>query len=56
MAHNDQADISVILSIGGAVISVTSLQPIVTFLASLVAIVSGVMAIRYYWKATKKFK
>jgi hypothetical protein len=54
--HSDQADASVIVSILGAVISVTSVQPIVTLIASLVAIVSGLFAIRYYYKQTKNLK
>jgi hypothetical protein len=56
MPHSNQADTLTIVSGLGAVVSITSIQPIVTLLASLVAIVSGVFAIRYYWKATKKFK
>jgi len=56
MPHSNQADTLTIVSGLGAVVSITSIQPIVTLLASLVAIISGVFAIRYYWKATKKFK
>ena len=55
-SHSDQADASVIVSIMGAVISVTNVQPIVTLIASLVAIVSGLFAIRYYYKAIKNLK
>ena len=54
--HSNQADFGMILSITSAAISLTNVQPIVTFVASLVAIVSGVFAIRYYHKAAKKFK
>jgi hypothetical protein len=54
--HSDRADLSTITSILGAVISVTSIQPIVTLMASLVAIVSGLFAIRYYYNAIKKLK
>jgi hypothetical protein len=54
--HSNQADFGMILSITSAAISIASIQPIVTFVASLVAIVSGVFAIRYYYKAAKKFK
>jgi len=54
--HSDQADASVIVSIMGAVISVTNVQPIVTLIASLVAIISGLFAIRYYYKASKNLK
>lgn len=56
MATNNQADQSTIVSLVSAALSVTSIQPLFTLLASLVAIVSGVMAIRYYWKMTKKLK
>jgi len=54
--NNGQADFGMVLSITSAAISITSIQPIVTLFGSLVAIASGVFAIRYYWKATKKFK
>jgi len=54
--HSDRADLSTIMSIMGAAISITNIQPIVTLLASLVAIVSGVFAIRYYYKAIKNIK
>lgn len=39
-----------------AVIGVQSVQPYFTLGASLIAIVSGIFAIRYYWYATKKIK
>ena len=54
--HSNQADFGVVLSITSAAISITNVQPIVTFVGSLVAIASGLFAIRYYWKATKRFK
>ena len=54
--HSNQADFGMVLSITSAAISLTNVQPIVTFVASLVAIISGVFAIRYYHKAVKKFK
>ena len=57
MAHNSgQADFGMILSITIAAISIASIQPIVTLFGSLVAIASGLFAIRYYYKAAKKFK
>jgi hypothetical protein len=56
MANNNQADQSTIVSLVSATLSITSIQPLFTLLASLVAIVSGVMAIRYYYKMTKKLK
>ena len=54
--HSNQADFGVVISITSAAISITNVQPIVTFVGSLVAIASGLFAIRYYWKATKRFK
>ena len=33
----------------------TELQPLVSFTAGLVAIISGIMAIRYYWVKTKNY-
>lgn len=53
---SNQADFGMILSITSATISITSIQPIVTLFASLVAIISGLFAIRYYYNATKKVK
>jgi hypothetical protein len=35
-------------------LSIANFQPLVTLIASLVAIVSGAFAIRYYYSATKK--
>ena len=54
--HSDQAEVSTIVSVMGAVISITNVQPIVTLIASLVAIISGLFAIRYYYKAIKNLK
>ena len=54
--NSGQADFGMILSITSAAISITNVQPIVTFIASLVAIVSGILAIRFYWKAAKSYK
>jgi hypothetical protein len=54
--HSNQADFGMVLSITSAAISIASIQPLVTFFGSLVAIASGLFAIRYYWKAAKKFK
>jgi hypothetical protein len=50
---NNNADLATILSVSGAMISIADVQPVVTMIASLVAIVSGLFAIRYYMKATK---
>jgi hypothetical protein len=54
--HSDQADFNVLVSTIGAIVSVTTIQPIITMIAGLVAIISGIMAIRYYYNATKKIK
>lgn len=55
MTHNSsQADFGAGLSVLSAIVSIATIQPIVTLLAGLVAIVSGIMAIRYYYNATKK--
>ncbi len=56
MENNHQADQSTIVSVVSATLSITSIQPLFTLIASLVAIVSGGMAIRYYYKMTKKLK
>lgn len=53
---NNNADLATVVSLTGAALSIANIQPIVTLLASLVAIVSGVFAIRYYIKATNKIK
>ena len=39
-----------------AVITVQSVQPFFTLIGSLIAMVSGFFAIRYYYYATKKIK
>ena len=54
--QSNHADLGMVLSITSAAISIASIQPIVTFFGSLVAIASGLFAIRYYYKAAKKFK
>jgi hypothetical protein len=56
MASNHQADQSTIVSVVSAILSLSDIQPLFTLIASLVAIVSGIMAIRYYYKMTKKLK
>lgn len=53
--HSNQADTLTIVSGASAVISIASIQPLFTLLASLVAIISGIFAIRYYIKAAKRF-
>ena len=54
--HSSQADIGTGISVLSAIISISTIQPIVTLVAGLIAIVSGIMAIRYYYNATKKVK
>ena len=53
---NNNADVATIVSVTGAMVSMADVQPIVTMIASLVAIISGIFAIRYYLHATKKLK
>ena len=53
---NNNADLATIVSVSGAILSIANIQPIVTLIASLVAIVSGIFAIRYYIQATNKIK
>jgi hypothetical protein len=53
---NNNADLATVVSVTGAMLSIANIQPIVTLLASLVAIISGIFAIRYYIKATNKIK
>lgn len=53
---NHNADLATVVSVTGAALSIANIQPIVTLIASLVAIISGVFAIRYYIKATNKIK
>jgi hypothetical protein len=55
MAHH-QADVSASISVLSAVVTISSVQPIVSLCAGLVAIVSGVFAIRYYYWKTKNIK
>ena len=50
---NTQGDVSATVSILGAVVTISSIQPIISLFAGLVAIVSGIFAIRYYYWKTK---
>jgi hypothetical protein len=53
------ATLSSLISIGSAsfcVIAAQDIQPYFTLLGSVVAITSGIFAIRYYFFATKKIK
>ena len=53
MTHNTHGDISATVSILSAVVTISSIQPFVSLCAGLVAIVSGIFAIRYYYWKTK---
>jgi len=53
---SSQALANTAVSMTAATITITQVQPFVTLLAGLVAIFSGVMAIRYYYNATKRVK
>jgi hypothetical protein len=53
---NNNADVATVVSVTGAMLSIADIQPIVTMLASLVAIISGIFAIRYYIKATNRIR
>jgi hypothetical protein len=56
MTNHNLADSATIISISSALLSIANFQPLVTLIASLVAIVSGGFAIRYYYNATKNLK
>ena len=56
MPHNGQADASATISIVSAIVTVSAIQPFVSLFAGLVAIVSGIFAIRYYYWKTKNIK
>ena len=53
---SSQALVNTGISLTAASLTLTQVQPFVTLLAGLTAIISGVFAIRYYYKATKKIK
>jgi len=53
---SSQALINTGVSMTAATLSVTIAQPFLTLVAGLVAIISGFMAIRYYYNATKKVR
>jgi len=56
MTNPNHADSATIVSISTAIVSIANFQPVVTMLASDVAIISGSLAIRYYWKATQNIQ
>jgi hypothetical protein len=48
--------LNVVTSILSAIIAISDMQEIVSFVAALVAIVSGTFAARHFYYATKKLK
>ena len=52
---SSQALLNTAVSMTAATLTITQVQPFVTLVAGLVAIFSGAMAIRYYYKASKKY-
>jgi len=56
MNHHSQAGASAGISMISAVVTISSIQPLVSLCAGLVAIVSGIFAIRYYYWKTKNIK
>ena len=56
MQHNGQADLSATISILSALVTVSTIQPLVSLCAGIVAIISGLFAIRYYYWKTKNLK
>ena len=54
MTQHNLADASASISILSAVVTISSIQPFVSLTAGLVAIVSGLFAIRYYYWKTKQ--
>lgn len=55
MAHH-QADLSASISVLSAVVTISTVQPIVSLFAGLIAIISGIFAIRYYYWKTRNIK
>ena len=43
-------------SAGGWIVSLSDYQPLVSFIGGIIAIISGLLAIRYYYIKTKKLK
>jgi len=56
MTQHHLADASASISILSAVVTISSIQPFVSLTAGLVAIGSGLFAMRYYYWKTKHFK
>lgn len=56
LPHNEPGGPYTVLSIVLTLISFANIQPLLSALASIGAICSTAMAVRYYWYATKKVK
>ena len=56
MGNNTLADASASISLVSAAVSITSIQPYVSLLASLIGICSGLFAIRHYYYKHKERK
>jgi hypothetical protein len=56
MTQHNLADASASISILSAVVTISSIQPFVSLTAGLVAIASGLFAMRYYYWKTKHIK
>ena len=53
---SSNALVNTVVSMTAATLTLTQVQPFITLLAGITAIVSGIFAIRYYYNATKKVK
>ena len=53
MQHHTSA-LATIVSLLSAAITISTIQPIVSLTAGIVAIISGIFAIRYYHKSTQQ--
>jgi ABC-type phosphate transport system permease subunit len=53
---SSNALVNTAVSMTAATLTLTQVQPFITLLAGITAIVSGIFAIRYYYNATKKVK
>lgn len=53
---SSNALVNTAVSMTAATLTLTQVQPFITLLAGVTAIVSGIFAIRYYYNATKKVK
>jgi len=56
MTHHSHAGISATISVLSALVSISAIQPVVSLIASLIGILSGGFAIRYYYIKIKELK